>query len=500
MSEVAGGTFRQPPKKRVHHVYLCNNTILRKSFNDLRQILPAIRRAVEFRIIRIIPVDSSDYAVFAWRQRDTEFSHLLARFTEPQKNGIFLKGLRILRQFGGGRTRPGNRMIRIGIQLEFAGGYGRGVLRGVMEYAHLRADWKFVMPPMYSLAKQQWSDPQSADALVVMVHSARSLERFRRVHVPVVNAARTMSLRELRRVHLPSVLPDDAAVGRMAFDYFRQRGFRSFGFCGHPTASWSRVRCRAFENECRKNDLSFSSVAASDRVPREWVRSLPRPCAVLCANDRYAWHAIDVCRENGMSVPEDIAVLGVDNDLLLTRLVHPTLSSIDLGAERIGFEAARVLDELIQGKRTSREPIELPPSGVVTRHSTDILSIDDEVVAEAVRFIRERASKLISVDDVLKEVAMSRRNLERRFRRSMRHSLHDEIRRVHLDRAAKLLRETNLGIPYVAEQSGFASHVRFTTVFREWMQTTPTDYRRQHRSGMGEQVIAGQPGELAETA
>ena len=388
-------------------------------------------------------------------------------------------------------------MIRIGIHLEFAGGYGRGVLRGVMEYAHLRADWKFVMPPMYSLAKQKWAEPDSADGMVVMVHSPRSIDRFRRAHVPIVNTARTMSVRELRQAHLPSVVPDDAAVGKMAFDYFRERGFHSFGFCGHPTASWSRVRGKAFETECRKNHFHVASVAASDRVPNEWVRSLPRPCAVLCANDRYAWHVIDICRENDIAVPEEIAVLGVDNDVLLTKMVRPTLSSIELRAEGVGFAAAKMLDDLLNGRRAPREPLELPPSGVITRHSTDILSIEDEVVAEAVRFIRERASSLISVKDVLTEVAMSRRNLERRFRRSMRHSLLEEIRRVHLDRAAKLLRETDLGIPSVAEQSGFASHVRFSTVFREKMGTTPTSYRRRYRSGIDEEE--NQSANLAET-
>jgi LacI family transcriptional regulator len=378
-------------------------------------------------------------------------------------------------------------MIRIGIQLEFAGGYGRGILRGVMEYAHLRADWKFVMPPMYALAKRALSDPDAADGVIVMVHAARSIERFQRARIPIVNTARTMSSRELREAGLPSVLPDDGAVGKMAFDYFRKRGFRSFGFCGHPTASWSRLRCSVFASECRKNGFTASVSTASDQVPSQWVRSLPRPCAVLCANDRYAWHFIDACRENDISVPEEIAVLGVDNDVLLTKMVHPTLSSIDLGAERIGYAAAQTLDDLIHHRKVPRDPVEFPPIDVETRHSTDISSIEDEVVAEAVRFIREHANSMISVDDILRELVISRRSLERRFRRTMGYSLLEEIREVHLDRARRLLRETNLDIPHVAEQSGFASHVRFSTVFREKMGMTPTSYRRSDRVFKGDE-------------
>jgi LacI family transcriptional regulator len=206
---------------------------------------------------------------------------------------------------------------------------------------------------------------------------------------------------------------------------------------------------------------------------------------VLAANDRYAWHAIDVCREEGISVPEDIAVLGVDNDVLLSDMVRPTLSSIMIPGEQIGFEAARLLDEMLQGKKVSMTPVLLPPQGVVTRHSTDVLSIDDPDVAEAARFIRENAFKAITVQSVLDCVSMSRRNLERRFKRVMKRSLLDEIRRVHLDRATRLLRETDLDMPHVAEQSGFGSPIRFSTVFKEMTGVAPSIYRRKHRQGMG---------------
>jgi LacI family transcriptional regulator len=353
-----------------------------------------------------------------------------------------------------------------------------------MQYANLRTDWEFLMPPMYSLVSRKFDDPTKMDGVIAMVHAVRSIERFRKAAVPLVNTARTISAPQLSSVHVPTVLPDDVAVGKMAFDYFIERGFRSFGFCGHPTASWSRLRQNVFAAECEKAGMFFSNAVAADHVPRQWIESLPRPCAILAANDRYAWHAIDVCRKSDISVPEEIAVLGVDNDLLLTEMVRPSLSSIDLGAERIGFEAGRMLDDLMQGRSVAPDAVQIPPNGVITRRSTDILSIEDEVVAEAARFIREHAAEPIGVDDVLTEVAMSRRNLERRFRRVMRRSLLDEIRRVHLDRATKLLRDTDLDIPTIAEQSGFASHVRFSTVFHEQMDTTPTSYRRKYRSGL----------------
>ena len=373
-------------------------------------------------------------------------------------------------------------MLRIGIHLDFAGGYGRGVLRGLMQYANLQSDWEFVMPPMYSLGSAKLDDLRDTDGVIAMVHAARTVHRFRRAKVPLVNTARTMGAGELEKQRIVTVLPDDAAIGRMAFAYFWERHFRSFGFCGHPSVSWSHVRGEAFAAECEAHGVPCSVTSDVNTVSREWVTALPRPCAILAANDRYAWHAIDLCRELGISVPEEIAVVGVDNDTLLTEMVRPTLSSIDCGSERIGFEAARLLKAMMGGESVSFVPMELSPHGVISRHSTDVLSIEDEVVAEAAKFIREHAAEPIGVDDVLREMAMSRRNLERRFRTVMRRSMLDEIRRVHLDRATKLLRETNLDIPHVAEQSGFASHVRFSTVFREHLGTTPTAYRRRFRS------------------
>lgn len=371
-------------------------------------------------------------------------------------------------------------MKRIGIQIDFAGGYGRGVLRGVMQYANLRRDWEFVMPPMYSLKSKKTVDPRSADGVIAMIHATRSIEPFANARVPVVNTARTIGVDEMKSHRLHTIVPDDAEVARLAYAYFSERGFRSFGFCGHPTASWSRVRCDVFAACCHRDSRSFSAAAAVDRVPERWLRSLPRPCAVLAANDRYAWNAIDTCRENGISVPEEIAVLGVDNDTLLDEMIRPTLSSIDPAAERIGLLAAETLDQLMQRKQPKQIVQEVKPNGVITRHSTDILSIADEPVAEAVRFIREHAFEQIGVDDVLDHVAMSRRNLERRFRRVMGRSLLNEIRRVRLDRACTLLRDTDVDMLRIATKSGFASQVRFSTVFKEALKQTPTEYRRSH--------------------
>lgn len=374
-------------------------------------------------------------------------------------------------------------MLRIGIQLDLIGAFGRDVLNGIMHFANRAGDWDFVLPPMYARTRKPGITPHSVDGLLTMVHSPSPYQHFRRAGVPVVNVARTLDEDRLIRLRIPSVLADDDAIGRVAFEHFSNLGFRSFGFCGHPSVGWSRCRERAFARCAHENKMSFTRVEAVDSVPIAWVRSLQLPIAILAANDRYAWHMVDACRALKIRVPEDVAVLGVDNDVLLTELSRPTLSSIRPAARAIGIEAGRMLEHLMKGKRVSPQPLSIPPEGIVTRHSTDVLVMDDAAVVEAVRFIREQASSPISITDVLNAVPLSRRTLERRFQASLGRSMLDEIRRVKLERATMLLRDTDMEIPKVADQCGFVSHSRFSTVFRQRVGLTPTGYRRQSKLG-----------------
>ena len=374
-------------------------------------------------------------------------------------------------------------MHRIGIHLDLIGGYGREVLRGLMQYATLVGDWEFVMPPMYSLDRKRTIHPTSIDGAVMMVHDVRGVQEFLKHRVPVVNVARTIDPARMAALNIPTVVPDDAAIGSLAYGYLRDLGFRSFGFCGHPTAAWSRLREQAFVSRAVADGLIAKCVDIADSVPRQWIIDLPKPVALLAANDRYAWHAVDACREVGLRVPEDVAVLGVDNDLLLAELVSPSLSSVPSGGFRVGIEAGRALSALLgQPEVPPPSPtILISPEGVVTRRSTEVLMITDDAVVAAVRYIRLNASNPINVSDVLNEVMVSRRNLERRFRSALGRSLHDEIRRVRIDRARDLLRDTDFDMPTIAQKCGFMSHVRFSTVFRQVTGQPPTEFRSYQR-------------------
>jgi LacI family transcriptional regulator len=372
-------------------------------------------------------------------------------------------------------------MRRIGIQMDFAGGYGRSVLKGIMHFAQFRSDWEFAMPPMYRTSRRRPMVPRQLDGMIAMLHDERSAQPFRQRRVPLVNTARTLSLARLRAARVPSVLPDDEAVGRLAYRYFRDRGFASFAFCGHPTGDWSLVRQHAFEQAARADGFPCEVSVGADEVPARWVAALPRATALFAANDRYSWYAVAACRAAGRRIPDEVAVLGVDNDELTVAMARPTLSSIELPGFQIGQAAAALLVTLMEGGQVSPAPQLFAPEAAISRASTDVLAMDDEAVVGAIRFIRASADKPITVDDVLGVVPLGRRSLERRFRGALGRSLLDEIRKSHIELAKRLLRETAMDMPVIARRSGFTSAVRFSTVFHDVVGMPPTAFRRQHQ-------------------
>jgi LacI family transcriptional regulator len=363
--------------------------------------------------------------------------------------------------------------------VDFAGGYGRAVLHGVMHFAQFAgSDWEFAMPPMYRLSRRGRLDPRQLDGVIAMLHDERSAKPFEHARVPVVNTARTLSLGRLQSAQLHSVLPDDEAVGRMAYRYFRERGFTNFAFCGHPTGDWSLTRQHAFTRAAQADGFECHATVHADQVPAKWLAALPKPIAILAANDRYSWYCVDAARIAGRKIPDDVAILGVDNDELTVAMSRPALSSIELPGFRIGEEAAALLAKLMAGTRVPPVPRLLPPQSIISRASTDVLAMDDEAVVQALRFIRASAGKPMTVNHVLDAVPIGRRSLERRFRKALGRSLLGEIRQVQIERAKRLLTDTTLDMPVVARESGFSSAVRFSTVFHHSVGMPPTAFRR----------------------
>jgi LacI family transcriptional regulator len=371
--------------------------------------------------------------------------------------------------------------------LDASTAYGRGLLHGIAKYNRERGNWFTCVHP--SLASQHTRDGH-IDGLVVgveQVGSAAIAEVSRRTGAAVV-ALHPSQEENAAATSVPYLGVNDEQVVRIAAEHLIDRGVEHFGFCGgRRTANPALARrgdlFRQFTERSGHVCHLYPGAADNSEQAQErlaqWITSQPKPLGIMTANDRWGLRVLDACRLAGVAVPDDVAVIGVDNDEALCDLAIPPLSSVDVNAEGIGFEAAAKLDRMMNGEDVLGRPILLAPRGVVARRSSDVIASEDEEVGRAVKFIRERAccSVGIQVDDVLGYTGMSRAALQQRMKKLLGHTIHQEIQRARLDRAKELLAMSEMTIKQVARESGFASVQYMTRVFRAGTGETPARYR-----------------------
>lgn len=293
---------------------------------------------------------------------------------------------------------------------------------------------------------------------------------------------------------VPKIRPNNHAIGHLGAEHFLERGFRHFAYCGFGNEGWSCERRDGFVEAlrlagrtCDVLDLEYPGIitpdwnAAQSRLLGAWLRRLPRPCAVMACVDVRAFQVIAAAREAGLRVPEEFALLGVNNDVVRCELSHPPLSSIALNAHQSGYHAAEVLDRLLRGRSPDTMDVRIDPVGVVTRLSTDILAVGDRNVSTALNYIREHACKGLTVDEVVTHTAASRSQLEKKFRSFIGRSPQAEIRRVQLARAKELLTETDLPLKGIAGFTGFEHIEYFSVVFKRMTGESPGQYRKRTR-------------------
>jgi LacI family transcriptional regulator len=280
----------------------------------------------------------------------------------------------------------------------------------------------------------------------------------------------------------------------MAFDHLVDCGLRNFAFYGSPARKYRYDDERRDEFKrtveqagfpCHVYHDSHDALRSGDWRLRQqqlgdWVSQLPKPIGILSCHDEQGQALLDACRARQIVVPDQVAVLGVDNDPYFCNLSIPPLSSIDLNTQKIGYDAAAMLDRMMNSGSTSYPATVLPPRYVVTRQSTDMLAVDDHDVLAAIRFIRSHACAGITIDDVLKQVAVSRSTLNRRFRDVFGRSPKYEIVRTQIERARTLLIETNLSVASIATRCGFSEAKYFYDVFHRRVGTTPREFRKTH--------------------
>jgi LacI family transcriptional regulator len=389
-----------------------------------------------------------------------------------------------------GRSRQNRVAPHVALLIETSLASGRDILRGIARYVREHGPWSIYHEPR-SLEESvpTWLRNWDGDGIIARLQNRQIAEAVVSSRIPAVDV-----LGVVRRPELPLAHVDNAAVARLVAEHFLERGFRRFAFCGLDGINWSDERRDAFGRavaaaggECLSYTLSDRRGTWEDEQDHlaTWVQSLPRPCAVMACNDPRGQKVLEACRRSGVRVPDEVAVVGVDNDEPICAISDPPLSSVVPNHESVGYEAAALLDRLRAGEVGPDTAVYVAPAGLVTRQSSDVLALADREVAQAIGFIREHACLGLGVDEVCHELALSRSTLQRRFRHLLGHTVHEEIVRVRLKRAQELLGETDMSIASIAVRCGFGRQEYLGAVFRARLGQTPASYRRRSRHSGG---------------
>ena len=387
------------------------------------------------------------------------------------------------------------RIPRVALLIETARGYGRQLLRGIVRYARLHGPWSFYITPgdfEQALPEMQQWGGTGIIARITTPELARAILESGLPTIGLDLSATEMGLRRAQS-RFGEIHPDPVRAANLAADHLFERGFRRFAFVGLTGRIWSTQRQEAFTSRIRREGCDCSVYeprrgarnrewGREQEIMAGWLLTLPKPIGLYACNDDRGRQVLEAALAAGVQVPDEVAVIGMDNDELLCELCDPPLSSVALNAERAGYEAAAMLDQMMKGRLVEPRQLVVEPLWVVTRRSTDVLAMEDRHVAGALRFIRENVARPIQVADVLKAAPLSRRALEMRFRRAVGRSIHEEIHRLRLERAKRLLGETDMPVEKVAESAGFGGASYLSGVFRKKFGMTPIRYRTHVRA------------------
>jgi len=311
---------------------------------------------------------------------------------------------------------------RVALLVESSRAYGRGILSGFAKYIREHEPWSIFYQEL-SLCDEtpDWFKNWKGEGVITRLENNNVVGLVQKLGVPVIYLRKVKST-----AGMPTMLTDNFAAGQMCFEHFKERGFRHFAFCGFNGADYSDERRAGFVESVKKHGLRCHIFRVGRQLDRartagyehegmkdaaavlEWIRQLPKPVGVMACNDMRGQQLLNTCRALGVAVPDEVAVIGVDNDEVLCTLSDPPLSSVVPDTERIGYETASLLDRMMRGEKAPDSQIFIKPKGVVARRSTEVLAVEDRQIAAATRFIREHACDGIDVSDVLRAVPMSR--------------------------------------------------------------------------------------------
>ncbi len=375
--------------------------------------------------------------------------------------------------------------MNIGLDIAIDDAYTRGLAKGIIKYAKKNIDW--------NLLGSDWMFAshvgETLDGIISRIESQDQIYQLKKYQVPIVDIAGALKYSGFFEVH-----NDEFETGQKAGRYLLSLGFEHFAWVGIPNIRWSSYRYEGFLNVLSPKVKKVQSCILEkglswwEKLDYElemlcyWLGSLEKPTALFAANDTIGLKITHACTAANIQIPNEIAILGVDNEDILCEIANPSLSSIRVDYESIGFKAAELLSNLIHPTGKNFQNIShqvVSPLDIVERESTRMIVAKDPFVEKALNFIKNRCHKGITVNDIIQEIPISRRSLEQKFFLEMKKTLHQEIIETKISHSKKLLKETKTSLDIIAQKSGFGSLQRFHTQFKKLEGITPGEWRKK---------------------
>lgn len=383
-------------------------------------------------------------------------------------------------------------MIKILILTDFTSTYSRSLLRGIVKYSQEVEELSFYRMPLFYRSVYgdkyviSWAKKWKADAIIGQLQDL-DITLYSKLNVPII-----IQNYYDRANNVINLTGDYIGTGYMAADFFIKRGFKNFAYYGIVATIWSRERYQGYKERVEENNLSFYEYLENERSKErrafnldmlaKWLKSLPKPIAIFACDDQYALYISETCKIHDISIPNEISLMGVDNDNLFCNISNPPLSSILLDVEYGGYLVAKTICQLIKREITQPEDIFVSAIQIVKRESTERFAIRDKYILNVVEYIEHNYKKTISVDSLLKIVPLSRRVLEKRFRQNTGSSICKYIQSLRIENICHLLINTDKSIEYIATESGFKSNQNMSKLFFQFKQMTPSGYRKNYRN------------------
>lgn len=384
-------------------------------------------------------------------------------------------------------------MVRLIFLADFSEEFAKRLLKGIVQYSKKKQQpWVLCKMPLsfrdlYGIeGVLEWAKRWKANAIIAQFYSTDNVGIFKDNGI----AAIALDFKS-RFTEIPNITGDYHLVGKMGADYFIQKGFKNFAYYGFINIEWSRERFEGFRNELARYDLDkklyeyrnegFEELWYYDTEPLvAWLKSLPKPVAMMACDDNQGQHITELCKQQNIKIPEDISLLGVDNDCAVCMLSDPPLSSVDMAMEVGGYNVALLIDKMVSRDKEQEEDVVISPTRIITRQSTDIFATNDKNIAIVLKYIHQNFNKKISIDELTRLVPLSRRLLEDRFKNLIGAPVYTYIIKLRIEKFALELLETNRPIIEIAEEMCVSDYKNIARQFFQIKRCTPSEYRKRY--------------------